>query len=171
MGFNEQIKTSIGYSGETAYANAVLAAYPNRLIVPASIIENRRDHIDLWVEGLGVDVKTRKNIGMLNFGREDYTVLEVIDVYGKYGWLYGKADIIAFEYKDSFIDIPRQKLVEYHLKHTRDEIVKDINLAVNKAYCRFGSKDLITVVPFQDILGFVTDVYKKSYANLLRGNK
>ena len=73
--------------------------------------QNKHDHIDYFMEvknhKASVDVKSWK-------GEQDLIPIEFI-TYGKLGWLYGKADYIAFEMPDeeSFIMVKREDLVEF----------------------------------------------------------
>ena len=58
-----------------------------------------------------VDVKARKRFRWLsNQPQDDYVCIEFLNTKGKPGWLYGKADYIAFERKHDFVVVPTKTL-------------------------------------------------------------
>ena len=61
-----------------------------------------------------IDVKGLKSMGHGRKKTGDYHWIELKNVNGAKGWLYGEADIIAFQVsEDDFILVDRLKLVEY----------------------------------------------------------
>lgn len=76
------------------------------------------DHIDVYlineVTKASVDVKNwkRKNRHDENFQDED-VFIEFRNVGGYKGWIYGKADLIAFRRKQGFMLVVREKLLKY----------------------------------------------------------
>jgi hypothetical protein len=69
------------------------------------------------------------------------------------GWLYGKADLIAFELKNSFRIVRRtelldlvEKLVDFNTK------VEKSRQALYKLYSRSGRSDSLTMIKANDLL-------------------
>jgi len=96
-------------------------------------------------QNLRVDVKGQKSVETLGF-----IWVELKNVIGKKGWLYGSADAIAFETPVMFIVVPRESLARLVEANIVDKI-----LPYPKPwhkYCRKDRKDLLTVVPLGDII-------------------
>lgn len=79
--------------------------------------ENINDHIDFKIEpyfsnvSYSVDVKSMKNrYGVL---QTDKVLIELKNVIGRPGWIYGKADLIAFQTPEGFLIFNREQLKEY----------------------------------------------------------
>jgi hypothetical protein len=87
--------------------------------------------------------------------------IEFVGVAGKAGWLYGKADYLAFQLLDNnFLIVPRKELMETATKHVflselnihwshvnkEDEIINNFDL-----YNRKDRLDLFTWIPFDII--------------------
>lgn len=124
----------------------------------ASRDEDIYDHIDVWVERndgneVGVDVKG---------GNHPKTIwVEFKNVRGDKGWVYGKADFIAFDMPEEggFSVVRREELKDYVEQNvTKEFVTKD--KAYKKFYQRKDRKDIITLLHLPDIKSF------KSY-NLL----
>ena len=140
------------YRAEDLFAASALLKYPD--LIPATEDENIHGHIDFKCRNLGgIDVKARKQAFA-----EGRIWIELKNVQGDDGWLFGDMDHIAFEWDDHFKIVPRDWL------HTRlfDLIDKAIKVqhkskALYNYYDRskYGRKDLITQVTTEDIL-FVT---------------
>lgn len=97
--------------------------------------QDKYDHID-YIMKIGsheatVDVKSWKK-------NDKYVWVEFVS-YGKLGWLYGKADYIAFENPDeqSFIVIDRKHLVAYVKCLCCVEFTNNKDEAVCKIYVRY----------------------------------
>jgi len=140
-----------GNRAEAEFVDAVLHRKPNTVVMKSSTDQDRNGHFDFLINNYRVDVKARKSMSVLNKDFQKYCVLELQDVYGKRGWLYGDADYIAFEISHFFIVCPRMELVEYVENNISDEFVVDPNAAIKKKYTRFGGNDIITVVPWDEI--------------------
>lgn len=118
----------------------------------ASKKENMYDHIDLTVDGMTVDVK-----GMKKVNRSDSEVspnihwIEFQNVRGNKGWIYGKADYIAFEIPNEFIMIDRQFLLDWCREKFTDRKLKP-QKELYKLYNRPGRKDVIGLVLVEDLL-------------------
>jgi hypothetical protein len=86
--------------------------------------------------------------------------VELRNVQGKLGWLYGEADYIAFETRSHWIVVPRQKLV-FFVEGATEKNERSEKPAVYKLYQREGRKDLMTVVPTMDLLAISEVIINK----------
>ena len=103
-------------------------------------------HIDFYVNGKGVDVKTAKNLNSI--------WLEHTNVYGYPGWLFSEVEVLAFyiETKKSFYCFSRIDLLKYVKNNVSEET--NSNLDYNKLYCRgdkYDAKDKIVEVKYTHI--------------------
>jgi hypothetical protein len=79
-------------------------------------LQEQYSHIDYWLSKDGsteisVDVKARKKVKRGDTSTNDSLIwVEFKSVNGGDGWLYGKADFIAFETADSFLIVRRSAL-------------------------------------------------------------
>ncbi len=135
----------------------VLAVRSGWKVSASSKDENIEDHWDYLIEKEGetfkVEVKSQKRIRRGDKTEQaDFTWVELRNVRGKVGWLFGKADLIAFEKETSFLFVKRLDLLAV--------INKKVNLvakvrtpadAVYKIYIREGRTDKITLLPTRDI--------------------
>ena len=69
------------------------------------------------------------------------------------GWLYGKADLIAFELKNSFRIVRRADLLSLvkNLVDFNTRVEKPIE-ALYKLYSRSGRSDSLTIIRAEDLL-------------------
>jgi hypothetical protein len=142
----------MGEKGAKAENNFLNIISEKFRVVPASFKEQTNNHIDYYVYDnknryFTVDVKARKK-----FTNEDEDVwIEFKNVRGKSGWLYGSATMIAFERKDDFVLVGREKL-----KKICEELVDltdicDRDSCLYKAYTRKGRQDVLSKIKFTDI--------------------
>jgi hypothetical protein len=126
-----------------------------------------KDHIDFMLikddEKFGVDVKARKKVSKhISNGYDDENVwVEFHNVRGDPGWLYGKADKIAFEQFDKFILVDRESLKDYCETTVVPVFVDNSYDAVYKCKQRTNRKDVISRIPVADIIhpySFTIDV-------------
>jgi len=107
------------------------------------------DHWDVQVN-FKVDVK-----GMKKKSRRDSEPdenihwIEIKNVMGSEGWLYGEADYFAFETKKYWIMVKKDRLQEWVKHNIKREIVD--RPAMYKLYRRRTAKDLITLVSSHDL--------------------
>jgi hypothetical protein len=112
------------------------------------------DMIEHWDFNLKFDVKKIRSTD--EFGESNYHWVEIYNVNGDTGWLYGKADYVAFETLKHWVIVPIKKLKEYIDRH----VVKEY--ADKKPYYlyrREGRKDKLVMVPTIDLcaLGFMVE--------------
>ena len=125
--------------------------------------EDMRQHIDFWVlsrdEWLSVDVKARKRLQRASTVlSDDLLFIEFKNVRGDPGWLYGQANIIAFEQVDGFILVNRVDLLDLAETKIMNDYAKSPSLY--RLYRRFDrpdesvglirSNDLF-LIPFQQL--------------------
>lgn len=73
--------------------------------------------------------------------------IELQNVHGQNGWLYGKADLLAFEQPQSFLLVRRRDIVDFVDKYVNlKEVVDKPWKAKYKVYTRVGRSDIITLI-------------------------
>ena len=98
------------------------------------------------------DVKAMKKINREdNEPNENIHYIELKNVQGKPGWLYGKADCFAFEMKDQYIVVDKEPLQEFITNKCKDKITC-IRPELYKLYRRDGRKDLMVLVETSELI-------------------
>jgi hypothetical protein len=120
-------------------------------VVKSSEEEDIHKHIDFYIGGQSYDVKGLRSIRRGETPQEDLVYIELSNVMGKKGWLFGESDFIVFEQIDTFALVPRIKLVEVvrELLHHNSTCDKP---ELYKIYSRKGRDDRITLIRFKDLL-------------------
>lgn len=125
----------------------------------ASRDEDMYDHFDYrFIKGeqvIKVEVKAMKRVSRSDSsGQETWIWVEFKNVQGEKGWLYGKADYVAFELEDAFLFVDRKDLVKVSEKVVdMDTIVKKPFDAKRKCYRRRNRPDeLVAMLHITDIL-------------------
>lgn len=140
------------------------------LVKKASQDEDKKSHIDVfaWIKKVkySFDAKAPKKIN--SFDKEpskSHTWVELQNIYGYKGWLYGKATHIAFEYEGWFLLVDRMKLVKLideKVDKTEQPTIKKRGVAIEiknyKKFQREDRKDIMVLVPYK-ILKEITDYY------------
>lgn len=125
-------------------------SYP--LVRWATWIEDMNEHWDgiFVIDGLErrVDIKSQKSIKRGEDPSQTHTWIELVNVNGKLGWLYGEADIIAFEYNDEWILCDRMKLLHETIK----TLSLDFGKKEGQLYRRYQRRDVLVLVPLTVIL-------------------
>lgn len=118
------------------------------------------EHWDLEANGFKYDVKSAKRIK-----RSDpepnyrYHWVELVNVRGGKGWLYGKADFISFEAEYIWIIVSRETLRKWVEDNVKDEW--DDKFPLLKKKQRWGRADVITLVPSEILIFLATKILKK----------
>lgn len=117
------------------------------------------DHIDFWWDSpkmgkIGIDVK---GIKKANRGDSDYddTInwLELLNVKGNPGWIYGKSTYIAFRTLTNILFVKTVKLQEYVKEKVKGKgVVRENPKEFYVPYQRKGRQDMIIKVPTTDLL-------------------
>jgi hypothetical protein len=152
---SKQIKD--GYEAEDKF----LKIYP--LIKRATKNEDISEHWDVEVmvnnDKVKVDVKSLKNESRYElFPNENFHWVEIQNVNGDTGWLYGESDLIAFETLDYFIlvgTLKLRKFLEKKLKYRQNKINTILPSKIKDPYTfyqRDNRKDIIVKVKTLDLM-------------------
>lgn len=111
--FDTRNAGSIGDKAERMFVS--LAGKRGYKVRHSTLNENKMSRIDFFLEKNNIlksfDVKARKKISYKDSSYNDnWTWVEFMTADGFPGWLYGEADYIAFEKKDSFLLVDRISL-------------------------------------------------------------
>lgn len=116
--------------------------------------EDIHSHIDCYIQKDGaefaVDVKA---VGAPHKYLQGKVWIEIRNVQGNAGWLYGKADLIAFERENGFLMVDREVLRKWIEDNVDREYVNDRTKALMKVYTRPNRKDMITMVNDYHLIG------------------
>jgi hypothetical protein len=128
----------------------------------ATTQEDMHEHWDVMSEtGMKFDVKAMKKWRRSDAEPTDRIhYVELRNVRGELGWIYGQADYIAFETRAHWIVVPRKKLVHF-VEGVTENNERSAKPAVYKLYQREGRKDLMTVVPTMDLLAISEVIINK----------
>lgn len=137
-------------------------------IEKTSFNEDMYDHIDYYVTYKGirfpVDIKSSKRTLTLSGDSkelmEQWVWIELKNVAGNLGWLYGKARYIAYIFNNSMWLINRKKLIEFIDKKVTKKFVRKEE-ASYKLYQRQDRKDVLTLVKLGDIMYDIQPVIVK----------
>jgi hypothetical protein len=117
-----------GKKAETLFAT--MAAKQGYKVIKSSIMADTVEHWDYLIKKddkkLWIEVKSQKKFSRHHSTgfMEDYAWVELHGVTkNNKGWLYGKADLIAFETKDSFILVPKDDLRNFTIQKTNGQNV------------------------------------------------
>ncbi len=122
--------------------------------------EDMFEHWDIKLE-TKIDVKAlRKTRGGDKDTDENIHWVELKNVNGELGWLYGKAHCFAFEIIDYWIIVDKINLQEFIKEKCKDKI-KTETPALYKLYNRRGRSDIITLVKTIDLLYIASKIIKK----------
>jgi hypothetical protein len=136
-------------------------------VLPSSRDENIGEHWDFQItkdmEKFKVEVKSSKRIHRNdNQAQTDFIWVELRNVRGEVGWLFGVADLIAFEKESAFIFVKRLDLLKVvNQKVNLVAKVKQADAALYKIYTRDGRKDKLTLLRAGDLENIKLMEWKK----------
>lgn len=119
--------------------------------------QNINEHWDFQIEKddqkFKVEVKSEKRIQRNDDNlQNNFIWVELRNVRGEIGWLFGKTDLIAFEKEKTFFFVKRLDLLAVvNKKVNLTAKVKSAKDALYKIYTRGGRKDKLTLLPISDI--------------------
>lgn len=97
---------------EFALALCKAKSLSSSIIEEASKKDDIYRHIDIWVGANSFDVKAAKKINRSDLlPNYDIHWIELRNVHGDKGWLFGQADYIAFELETTWCICPRISLI------------------------------------------------------------
>lgn len=147
--------TAMGTQAEHAFARSCCIQHMR--FRPATKYENIVQHFDFVVE-MEKDIFVKVEVKSVKSRRRglppDPRVIfvELKDIHGNAGWLYGKADLIAFQQLDGFVFVPRDRLVKF-VEELRPQCRISLQSGVyHTLYSRSSRQDLIIVLDIEDIL-------------------
>lgn len=128
----------------------------------ASEYEDINEHWDVCSgDGTKYDVKTMKRWKRSDAEKTDRIhFVELRNVRGNLGWVYGEADFIVFETRSYWLVVPRQTLAAFVEMKTQHGQFSQRPEAY-RLYQRNGRSDVITLVPTVDLLALAKEVIKK----------
>jgi hypothetical protein len=165
--YDKKDSLELGRNAESSFAQS--ATKHGWTIEPATKESNINEHFDYIMSKEGksfrVEVKSRKRRGRGDLDVQDEYVW--VEIHGvrkdDQGWLYGNADLIAFEMTASFRLVRRAdlaaligKLVDFN---AMVDAPKD---ALYKLYSRAGRHDLLTMIRSSDLKKITSLEWKKS---------
>lgn len=119
--------------------------------------QDRIEHWDFSIQKNGfpimVEVKGLKRINRHDMHPQcDWIWVELVGTKGYNGWLYGKADVLAFETDYGFLLVSRKELLNIvNKKVNHKDCVTCSWDAQYKVYQRYGREDLVTMIKRSDI--------------------
>jgi hypothetical protein len=154
--FDKKDSLELGEKAEELFVK--IARQSGWQVLPASRDQNIDEHWDFLIvkddQKYKVEVKSSKRIHRSDSGTQsEYTWVEIHGVRPKdTGWLFGKANLIAFEKETSFIFVKRLELLAVvNNKVNLVAKVHDPQDALYKIYTRDKRKDKLTLLPTSDI--------------------
>ena len=128
---------------------------------PSTAKEDRQEHWDLKIISK-VDVKGLKKIDRSNNDYNEYWHwVELKNIGGNEGWLFGKADCFAFETFNYWIIVNKEDLQNFVSENIDFEHILT-EKAPYKLYQRKDRKDMITLVNSIDLCHLATTIIKKT---------
>jgi hypothetical protein len=124
--------------------------------------EDKLEHWDWDINGIKYDVKSQKKRKRCDDSvSNEHTYVEFV-TYGHRGWIYGKADKIAFEFCDSFIIVDRERLLKLVSDNMTNADVFDRPMEYTYyKRKRKGSYDLLVLTPIHDIAEISEKIIQK----------
>jgi len=159
--YDKKDSLELGQGAESRFASA--AQRNGWKVLEASKKGNIEDHYDYEIskgnQRFKVDVKSKKRVSRKTGDVQDDLIwVEFKTVRGTNGWLFGSADLIAFENQNGFKIVERKalvrvinKLVKIHVKVDKPED------ALYKVYTRKGRPDEVTMLKASDITPVLWD--------------
>jgi hypothetical protein len=120
-------------------------------------------HIDLTIDNkITVDVKGLKKIKRSDtHPTEFYHWVEIKNVKGEHGWVYGEADYFAFETHKYWVIVSRKDLQLFIEQNVKKVWVTSQDKALYCLYKRQGRKDVISLISTMDLFAISTEVVIK----------
>jgi len=121
----------------------------------ASNKEDIYEHWDVKID-IKIDVKAMKKINRTDeTPNENIHYVEIKNVNGDKGWLYGDADYFAFETEDYYVIVSKLKLQAMIAEKCKEKI-KCTRPTLYQLYSREGRNDMMTLVKTVDLI-FISD--------------
>jgi hypothetical protein len=142
--------------GQAVEAEFVATAIEKGYTVEESSIKvDRKDHIDFYITKNGVtksvDIKSIRGVGS---GRDknEYTWIELQNVNGRHGWIYGKQDLVVFERVDEWLFVDRKSMAVWiDLVVDKGRVVDRYGDPVYSVYSKDTDKSMTTLIRYSDM--------------------
>ncbi len=127
---------------------------------PSSTDEDIKEHWDIKLE-VKFDVKAVKKVNRSD-DETDETIhwVELINVRGDKGWLYGEANYFAFELNDYWVVVSKESLQSFIAKKCQKKEMSE-KPALYKIYRRKDRLDAITLVKTIDLMCLAEQIIEK----------
>ena len=113
------------------------------------------EHWDVKID-IKIDVKAMRRINRDDSEpNENFHYVEIKNVHGDKGWLYGEADYFAFVMKDYYVMVSKIKLQAMIADKCKEKI-KCARPTLYQLYSREGRNDMMTLVKTVDLI-FISD--------------
>lgn len=122
--------------------------------------EDVAEHWDVAPTFGRVDVKGLKSLKRGLPLQDELIWIELKNVQGKLGWLYGKADYFAFQTFNSWLLCPKEALQDLVAKIV--DKTKQSQPPICTIYQRKNRKDMLTLIPTQQIRLISYEVFTQS---------
>lgn len=126
----------------------------------SSVVNDIFEHWDVCIDNVKYDVKSMKKIKRTDEKPDQFWHwVEIKNVNGDFGWLYGKADYFAFELNDYWMVIKKRDLQDF----IKENVIKEFTNK-NEPYKlkkRRGRDDVITLVSSYDLWNISEKILKK----------
>ena len=162
--YDKKDSLELGQKAESRFA--ILAQQNGWTVTEASQKGNIEDHYDYEIskddQQFKVDVKSKKRVSRKTSDvQDDFVWVEFKTVRNTMGWLFGKADLIAFENQNGFKIVERKALVRLinKLVDVGGVKVKSPEDALYKTYTRKGRPDQLTLIRTSDLDSILWDVW------------
>jgi Holliday junction resolvase len=135
--------------------------------VREATLKEQMTHVDFIVtfnnQVTRYEVKSRKKINRNDNKFQDELIwIEIQNVRGDLGWLYGSADYIVFEREKDFVVVDREKLADFiALKCNLRKTARSASEALYIKYQRWGRNDCLTLIQNSDIESLAKKIYLK----------
>tara|TARA_R110000822_G_scaffold3036_9_gene13876 strand:+ start:1103 stop:1627 length:525 start_codon:yes stop_codon:yes gene_type:complete len=158
--------------GQAVEAEFVATAIAKGYTVEESSVEvDRKDHIDYYITKnsvtKSVDVKSIRGVG-IGRDKNEYTWIELQNVNGRHGWVYGNQDMIVFERVDHWLFVDRRTLAIWiDLVVDKTKIVGRFGDPTYAVYSKDTDKSLTSLIRYLDM---PTAVLRFSWKKRLTSN-
>lgn len=135
-------------------------------VIISTTSEDILGHFDVTLNNLKYDVKSLKRIKRDDpQPNEQYHWLEIKNVHGKKGSLYGDADFLAFETNDFWVVVDIIKVQNFVSKNVNKVYVNNQDEALYCLYRRSERNDVLTLVKTIDLMSIAAHIIPKLEKN------
>ena len=162
--YNHQAFVKVGAEKEQEFADLLVLKHGG-VVTHSDRNTDIKDHIDLFWEIDGkkfsFDVKgLKKNSRSDKVTDNNIHWIEIANVRGNAGWLYGKADYIVFETDTEWLLVKRRRLIEMINSKVIDTKISNTK-ELYTYYRRAGRKDIIVKVLTSDLVEIASKILNK----------